>query len=180
MTDREQVTVLFVDDEPSVLSALRRALSDEPYGVRICEDPRQALEEIVRDAPAVVVADFYMPQMRGPELLARVREIDSSIVRMVLTGKPDVTAVLDAVREGAIYRFLLKPWDEGELRMSIHQAIEHNRILSERAHLIAKVDRQRQTLESLEKSHPGISKLPGRDASGAYVLTPDDLPKERS
>ena len=170
------VSVLFVDDEPNILEALRRMLVDEPYDVRICSDPETALEQITAHAPEVVVADFYMPKMNGPALLRRVRDIDSSIVRIVLTGKPDVTAVLDAVQEGSVYRFILKPWDEDELRMSIAQAIDYHRLLCERNNLLREVSEHRETIENLEETHPGISKLPDRDGN-AYVLTEKDLPK---
>lgn len=174
---QKNFSVLFVDDEKNVLEALRRLLLDEPYDVRICSDPELALEQITAHAPEVVVADFYMPKMNGPALLRRVRDIDASIVRIVLTGKPDVTAVLDAVQEGSVYRFCLKPWDEDELKMSLRQAIDYHHLLGERNTLLAEVDRQKETLDQLEADHPGISKLPARDSGGAYVLDRGDLPK---
>jgi DNA-binding NtrC family response regulator len=177
MKNIARASVLFVDDEVGVLKAIQRMLADEPYAVRVCDKPERALELILEDAPTVVVADYYMPKMTGPVFLSKVRQIDESIVRLVLTGRPDVGAVLDAVHAGSIYRFLLKPWDEDELRMSLRQAIDHNLLLLERKRLIAEVDRHRETLESLEAHHPGISKLPDRDHSGAFVLTQKDLPK---
>ena len=178
MSENEKASVLFVDDEPGVLKALARVIPDEPYEVRTCEDPERALEEIMQNAPTVVVADFYMPKMNGPALLKKVRALDEAIVRMVLTGKPDVTAVLDAVKQGSIYRFLLKPWDEDELKMSLLQALDHHRLLRERDTLLASLQRHRQTAENLEESHPGITALPKRQG-GAYVLSEKDLPKSR-
>lgn len=175
----QNYSVLFVDDEPNVVEALKRLLIDEPYEVRTCTDPEEALKLVAEDPPTVVVADYYMPKMKGPALLRKVREMDKNIVRMVLTGKPDVTAVLDAVKEGAVYRFILKPWDEDDLKMNLRQAIDYRRLVGERNTLLREVREQRSTIEELEKSTPGISKLPKRDESGAYVLTEDDLPKKR-
>jgi DNA-binding NtrC family response regulator len=171
------VSILFVDDEPLVLEALRRLLMDEPYEVRTCTDPEQALQDIITHAPTVIVADYYMPKMNGPAFLKKVREIDPDIVRMVLTGKPDVTAVLASVKDGAVYRFILKPWDEDELKMNLRQAIDYSSLMGERNRLLHEISRHRKTIEALERSHPGISKLPRQDATGAFVLTRKDLPK---
>jgi len=176
MTQPERDSILFVDDEVNLLEALRRMLLDEPYDVRTCPDPSHAVVEVTTNAPTVVVADFYMPEMQGPALLARVREIDESIVRIILTGKPDVTAVLDAVQQGAVWRFILKPWDDDDLKMTLRQAIDYHHLLADRNRLLHEVGQQRQTLEGLEASHPGITRLPARDNSGAFVLSESDLP----
>lgn len=172
-------SILFVDDEKSVLEALRRLLLDEPYEVRTCHDPMEAVRQVLADAPTVVVADYCMPRMDGSAFLRKVREIDEGIVRVMLTGKPDVNTILDSVKDGAVYRFILKPWDEDELKMNLRQAIGHSRLRAERDHLLHEVSRHRRTIEALEKSHPGISKLPKRDAGGAFVLTPKDLPRRK-
>jgi len=179
MTQPERDSILFVDDEANLLEALRRMLFEEPFEVRTCSDPRQAVVEVTANAPTVVVADFYMPGMRGPALLSRVREIDESIVRIILTGKPDVTAVLDAVQQGSVWRFILKPWDDDDLKMTLRQAIDYHHLLADRDRLLHEVGQQRLTLESLEASHPGITHLPARDNSGAFVLSKRDLPEGR-
>lgn len=136
-------SVFFVDDDPAILGALRRLLLDLPYEVRTCDNPVAALEEIKARPPTVVVADFYMPPMNGPAFLHEVRRIAPEAVRMILTGKPDLVAVLAAVEEGAVYRFLLKPWDNDDLRMSIHLAFDHSRLIAERDTLMAEFQRRR-------------------------------------
>lgn len=136
-------SVFFVDDDPAILGALRRLLLDLPYEVRTCDNPVAALEDIKARPPTVVVADFYMPPMNGPAFLHEVRRIAPEAVRMILTGKPDLVAVLAAVEEGAVYRFLLKPWDNDDLRMSIRQAFDHSRLLAERDTLLAEIQRRR-------------------------------------
>ncbi len=176
MSTETDVSILFVDDEKPVVAALRRVFADEPYEVRTCTDPHVALSEITANAPTVVVADYYMPGMQGPALLKRVREIDDGIIRVILTGKPDVTAVLDAVKNGAVYRFILKPWDDDDLRMTIRQAVDYARLLGERNALRRALARQRETIDSLEEVHPGISRLPEQDVRGAFVLSARDLP----
>jgi DNA-binding NtrC family response regulator len=139
-------SILFVDDDPAVLAALRRLMLDEPCEVRTCDNPVAALREVAARPPAVVVADFYMPPMNGPAFLHEVRRIAPAAVRMILTGKPDLIAVLAAVQDGAVYRFLLKPWDDDDLRMSIRQAFDHRRLVAERDQLLAALQRQRDAV----------------------------------
>jgi DNA-binding NtrC family response regulator len=146
-------SILFVDDDPLLLAALRRLLLGEPYEVRTCHDPVAALRELAVEPPTVVVADFYMPPMNGPQFLHCVRRVAPGAVRMILTGKPDLVAVLAAVQEGAVYRFLLKPWDDDDLRMSIRQAFDHHRLLAERDHLMAEVERYRGAAEARDRRH---------------------------
>ncbi len=173
MSTETDVSILFVDDEKPVVAALQRVFADEPYEVRTCTDPHVALSEITANAPTVVVADYYMPGMQGPALLKRVREIDDGIIRVILTGKPDVTAVLDAVKNGAVYRFILKPWDDDDLRMTIRQAVDYARLLGERNALRRALARQRGAPEEV---HAGVTRPPTCDEGGAVVLTPRDLP----
>lgn len=134
-------SLLFVDDDPAILGSLRRLFLDEPYEVRTCDNPVAALDEVKAHPPTVVVADFYMPPMNGPAFLLEVRRIAPAAVRMILTGKPDLTAVLAAVQDGAVYRFLLKPWDDDDLKMSIHQAFDYFRLVAERDSLLRQVNR---------------------------------------
>ncbi|MFI5401581.1 MAG: response regulator [Planctomycetota bacterium] len=137
-------SLLFVDDDPAILGALRRLFLDEPYEVRTCDNPVLALDEIKARPPTVVVADFYMPPMNGPTFLREVRRIAPAAVRMILTGKPDLVAVLAAVEDGAVYRFLLKPWDNDDLKMSVRGAFDHCRLVAERDNLLAELHRRRQ------------------------------------
>jgi DNA-binding NtrC family response regulator len=133
--------VVLVDDEPSVLTALERLLKGEPFEVESFSDPAAALNRIRAEPPSVVLADYYMPGMDGVELFERVREIDSTIVRITLTGRPDVTVILDAVARGSVFRFLLKPWDEEEIRAALHDAVAHH------GHLRENIERQRRLLD---------------------------------
>lgn len=158
--DRREPSVLLVDDEQPVLKSLQRILADEPYAVDICDNPEEALARIERDHPAVVVADYYMPQMTGAQFLQRVRDIDETIVRLILTGKPDVVAVLEAVRLGSVYRFLLKPWDPDELRMSLRQALSYHRLVVGHNELLVRLEHQRKMLMSYGADAPEVARLP--------------------
>jgi len=164
-SDLRDPTVLLVDDEKPVLNSLRRVLADEPYTVRTCMNPEEALVRIEQDPPAVVVADYYMPHMTGAQFLQKVREIDDTIVRLILTGKPDVVAVLEAVRLGSVYRFLLKPWDPDELRMSLRQALSYHRLVVGHNDLLTRLEQQRAMLTNYGVDAPEIANLPSLAAA---------------
>jgi DNA-binding NtrC family response regulator len=132
-------SVFFVDDEPPILAALRRSLADEPYHVRTFLDPHELLERVAAERPPVVVSDFYMPALKGPEVLKKVGEIDPSIVRMILTGKPDLSAVVAATFDGGVHAFLIKPWDNEALRMEVRNAIYQHDLLVERDATMARI-----------------------------------------
>ena len=117
--DWENKSVLFIDDEEKSLSALQRVLIDEPCEVRLHSDPRKALEEIVARPPDVVVAGDG-----GRVFLEHVQELDAAIVRVMLTGTAGLHKFLRVVNDGHVYRLLLKPWNEDELRM-LRNAIDY-------------------------------------------------------
>ena len=145
-------SVVFVDDEERMLSALRRELLDEPYEVRLHCDPERALQDIQDDRPDVVVADYVMPIMVGADLLRHVRELDDSIARVLLTGSPNLRGFMRAVNEGHIYSLLLKPWRQAELRQALRKAIEFSHLSRARDGLLQIVARQRIELLALAPS----------------------------
>jgi len=101
--------VLFVDDDPKILAALRRQLRKTVDLETVPSGP-EGLDAIRNKGPfSVVVTDYCMPEMNGIEFLKRVREIAPESVRMLLTGSADLNAAIEAVNQGNIFRFLAKP-----------------------------------------------------------------------
>jgi DNA-binding NtrC family response regulator len=116
--------ILIIDDEVHVLRALLRALQDEGYEVVTATNAEDALELVRRHKFKVIITDERMPGMYGSELLATISLRQPEVVKMMLTGYASVEAAIRAVNEGEIYRFLVKPWDDFELKMSIRAGIE--------------------------------------------------------
>lgn len=108
--EEQQQTLLLVDDEPNVLATLKRLMYDEGYRVLTAENAHQALELLATNQVQVIISDQRMPEMSGIEFLSRVKDIYPDTVRMVLSGYADLATVVEAVNEGALYKFLTKPW----------------------------------------------------------------------
>jgi diguanylate cyclase (GGDEF)-like protein len=115
-------TLLLVDDEHNILNSLRRLLRGENYQILATTSPREAFDLLARHRVQVIVSDQRMPEMSGTEFLSRVKQIHPDTVRIVLSGYTDLESVTDAINRGAIYRYLVKPWDDDALRAQIRDA----------------------------------------------------------
>lgn len=127
--EHPEFSVLVVDDEANIVSAIRRELSTPPLGRYRCavegfSDPAQALARAREKEFAVVVSDFRMPQMTGLEFLKALYEIQPDCARLVLSGQTDMESLVRMINETHIYRFIPKPWTSYFLKSSIAQAID--------------------------------------------------------
>jgi response regulator RpfG family c-di-GMP phosphodiesterase len=128
--------ILFVDDEPNVLSALQRALRGH-FEVETCDDPVRALSMIQSQGPfAIVVSDMRMPKMNGVELLAGARMAAPDTVRIMLTGNADQQTAVDAVNKGEIFKFLNKPVERDALRSVLTQGLRQYQLISAEKELL--------------------------------------------
>ena len=118
-----QIYVLFVDDEPAILNAIKRVFRKSPYKIMTTSDVEEALE-IVRTLPvAVLVSDYSMPGITGAEMLAKAKSIRPDMTRIILSGNGDQEATIQSINHGSASRFLTKPWDDSELLAEIDKAI---------------------------------------------------------
>ncbi|SFM47979.1 EAL domain-containing protein [Rugamonas rubra] len=122
-------TLLLVDDEPDNLAALRRLLRKEGYRVLTAAGGAEALELLALEPAQVIVSDQCMPGMSGAAFLGLVKGLYPQTVRMILSGHADLAAVTDAINQGAVYKFLSKPWDDDALRQHIRDAFARQRHL---------------------------------------------------
>ena len=123
-------TVLFVDDEPAILSSLRRSLRAPDVDVLTAASGQEALETMARSTVHVIVSDMRMPGMNGAELLQQVLDRWPGTVRMLLTGHAEEDAVREAFDQARIHRMMHKPWDDGELRRTVREALGAGRELA--------------------------------------------------
>jgi DNA-binding NtrC family response regulator len=125
-TTKAMPTVLVVDDDASSISALRRALRNEPYEILATDDPFQALDWLRTRSVDVVIADEFMPAMRGTELLEAATRWAPKSAKVVLTGYPAAAAAGPAGKNGANL-VIQKPWEDELLRRSVRLLVEASR-----------------------------------------------------
>lgn len=132
MTER---TILLVDDEENIVSALARLLRRDGYRILRALSGREGLELLAQNEVGVIVSDQRMPEMTGVEFLSKVKEAYPDTVRIVLSGYTELNSVTDAINRGAVYKFFTKPWDDDLLRANIEEAFRHHEMKLENARL---------------------------------------------
>jgi len=161
--------ILVVDDEPHVTEALKRMLHREPYEVLTANYANEALQVLAQQPVDVVISDEKMPGIQGVEFLSLVYQHFPDTIRIMLTGHANLDTAVRAINEGQIYRFLMKPCNEKEIRLSIRQAIQQKELAEKSRQLLQKVKEQDIVLRRLERENPGITRV-DRDTSGTIII----------
>jgi signal transduction histidine kinase len=127
-------TLLVVDDEPDVVKSVQDLLRFD-FRVLGARSGAEGLEVLKREEVHVVMTDQRMPEMSGVELLHRVRGEHPEAIRLLFTGYADIRAVIDAINQGNVYRYVVKPWDPDELVSILREAVERYDLVVERTRL---------------------------------------------
>jgi response regulator RpfG family c-di-GMP phosphodiesterase len=140
--------LLFVDDEPDVLRAMRRMFERAGYQVETAPGPLEALQ-LLRASPPfdVICSDYSMPQMNGVELLKQARAMDDSIYRILVTAVSDFDVAVDAINDGGVHRLLAKPWNIEEFANLVREGCEGRRMKRQVAALTDLVHQKNIELE---------------------------------
>lgn len=123
MATSKTITVLYVDDEIHNLNSFKATFRKE-FNVLIAGSATEALEIMKRNAPHIVITDQRMPEITGVDFLIKVLEKYPGVLRVLLTGFTELTAVAEALSKGQVHYRMEKPWDEQQIRVVIHAAYE--------------------------------------------------------
>src|ERR1051325_10886297 len=127
--------IMIVDDEPANLRTLLR-LFREDYQVLIAENGAEALTLLKQHDVALLISDQRMPNMTGIELMKNTVDVRPQMVKILLTGYTDVSALIESINSGLVYRYLTKPWNNDDLKLTVVRALEHFEMMKSN-HLIA-------------------------------------------
>lgn len=143
--------LLLVDDEPNILASLRRVFQRENYELLFARSGEEALRIMQQQPAELIMTDFMMPGMNGSELLREVRERWPQTIRIMLTGHANTDAVMGSIKDGAVYRFILKPWNDDDIRLTIALALEQYELIQRTRALEQQTQKQSRDLETISK-----------------------------
>ena len=156
--------LLLVDDEKHILNALQRELRDSDWDITACNDPEGGLQLLASQDFDVVMSDYRMPRVSGVQVLAEARRLQPTSMRIMLSGYTDAPAMLQAVNNAELFRYLLKPWDPRELQDALFAALRKRKEIKVGRMLIAQKIRERNELKrreqarcQLEAMEPGLT-----------------------
>lgn len=144
-------TILLVDDEEDISAALTRLLRRDAYKILRAKNAREGLKLLAENPVGVVISDQRMPEMTGVEFLTQVRDLYPHTIRIVLSGYADIDAVMNAINQGAIYKFFTKPWDNENLRSEVLEAFRHHELLLEKEQLMQEIQNANHLLAEVNQ-----------------------------
>ena len=174
------IKIQLVDDEPHVLSALKRVLYPHRWEVHVFSDAQVALDALTEHEYAVIISDYKMPNLDGITFLQFAKQRQPYALRMVLSAHGDRQSMLQAINRAEIYRFLSKPWEDYEIDTAVCACVdlyllrrENHRLLSQIRKQQTALERQKDELIRLEAEYPGITRVE-RDTDGAVLIELDE------
>ena len=142
---KETYNVLYVDDEENNLNSFRAALR-RTYNIFTAQSGEEGMEVISKNDIHVVVTDQRMPNMTGVQFLQHI-PTDQDNIRIIITGFSDMESIIEAINTGKVYRYITKPWDKDELKITIDNAIETVMLRRNNKHLIHELQVYNEQLE---------------------------------
>ena len=156
--------IMIVDDEPNILNSLNRVLKrQEDWEIETYDTVAEALKRAQTTPFELVISDYRMPEMDGVEFLNEIRNLQPEAMRIILSGFTELEALLGAINEAEIFRYICKPWDDHDLIATIGHALAHREVLVENRRLADQVRQQQEelhkrktALEELAEKHPAL------------------------
>jgi CheY-like chemotaxis protein len=175
-------TILLVDDEANITRSLSRLFHRERYRIVTAASGAEGLDILQQQPISLIISDHRMPEMLGSEFLSRSREIAPDAVRILLTGYADIDAVTEAVNQGAIARYINKPWNDDEIKQTVRDLLKQVELERENSRLTAELIEKNRALEDFnarleqavdQRTHElqlKIKELSGRDQIAHFML----------
>jgi serine phosphatase RsbU (regulator of sigma subunit) len=139
-------SILYIDDEENNLISFKSTFRRD-YHIHVASSGQEALEIMENNHIQLVITDQRMPDMSGIEFLEQIVPLYPDCMRMIMTGFSDLEAVIQAINKGNIYRYVSKPWNREDLKITIDSALEVYNLKSQNRHLIEDLQEANRTLE---------------------------------
>jgi response regulator RpfG family c-di-GMP phosphodiesterase len=144
--------ILIVDDEKNILKSLQRMLRNEPYIVKTAASPSKAIEMCKEENFHVIIGDYRMPEMDGTEMFLEINKINPDSIKIVLSGYSDINIITDALNKEYINKYILKPWNDTNLKKEIEKSLYHFNLLKTNKELHQKIIEQNENLKKINEN----------------------------
>jgi PAS domain S-box-containing protein len=152
MKQRDELSVLFVDDESDILNSLNRFLRREVYRKTFVDNATEALNLLETTPVDIIVTDLRMPGMNGLELIKEVKTRYPNTIRMIVSGSQDIDQIIESVNKGEIFRFIPKPVDPDSFKTILNDAIDYYGLKNEREELFEQISLKNRQLTDINTS----------------------------
>jgi phosphoserine phosphatase RsbU/P len=166
MKTKNDVTILFVDDEPDLLAALQRFLRRETCQNLFASSGKEALEILEKTHVDIIISDLHMPEMNGLELLAKVKKCYPAIIRLILSATREVEQAIEAINKGEVYRFISKPLRPDQFKLTIRDVIDYHLLIRENKEMMTGIEKR------LLQEFP-VKNLPGAKIASLMISAGD-------
>jgi len=141
-------TIMFVDDEKSILNAFMRLFRKQGYKILTATNGHEAVDFLKNyNGPvSLIVSDQRMPKMNGSQFLEKAKKIYPDAIRFLMTGYSDMDAIVDSINKGEIHRYFTKPWNDDDFICQVKQAVEQYELIAEKKRLLAVINKQNKKL----------------------------------
>ena len=150
--EQDQHTVLCIDDEENILKSLKRLLRREGCKLLTANSGQEGLKLLEQNNVHLVISDQRMPEMSGTDFMAKVKTEYPDTIRIILTGYTDVDSITESINKGHVYKFLLKPWNDQNLKLEIKQALEQYELVQANKRLNKQVLQQNEELTKMNEN----------------------------
>lgn len=168
-------TLLLVDDDQGVLNALKRVFGEENYRILCATSASEALGIMESEQVHLIITDHRMPGMTGAEFLREAKLKWPETIRIMLTGYADVQSIMGAVKDGAVFKFITKPWEDEDLRLTVSLGLQQYLLIQENRKLRELASRHEMKLRAGALFFNEGREMLGAILVKAGVLHRDDL-----
>jgi len=151
MTEKKH-TVLCVDSEKPILSSLRRLLRKEAFNLLTASSGKEGLDILQKNDVHLIISEQRMPEMSGTKFLSKVKDKYPDTIRIVLSGYTEVDTITDAINRGNIYKFILKPWNDDNIKNEIRKSLEQYDLIQANRSLNKTITQKNKELEESNKN----------------------------
>ena len=154
MALKQKHSILFVDDEVAITKSLARLFRKDGYILLKASSGQEGLDVLkgAKRPVSLIISDQRMPGMTGAQFLEQAKAIFPDAIRLLLTGYSDMDAIIDAINNGEIHRYISKPWDDNDLRLLVYHSLEQYEMLHENRRLLELTEKQNKDLFELNNN----------------------------